>query len=67
MDYRAVRTDRYKYIHWMHHPDESELYDLETDPYETKNVVDDPAMAAVAQEMRQELARLVLEAMEIHP
>jgi N-acetylglucosamine-6-sulfatase len=67
MDYRAVRTDRYKYIHWMHHPDESELYDLETDPYETKNVIDDPAMAGVVQEMRRELSRLVLEAMELQP
>jgi N-acetylglucosamine-6-sulfatase len=67
MDYRAVRTDRYKYIHWMHHPEESELYDLETDPYETKNMVNDPSMAGVVQEMRQELSHLVLQAMELEP
>jgi N-acetylglucosamine-6-sulfatase len=63
MDYRAVRTDRYKYIHWMHHPGLDELYDLETDPYEVRNLVDDPASAGVRGELRAELGRLVLEAM----
>ncbi len=24
MDYRAIRTSRYKYIHWMQHPDEND-------------------------------------------
>jgi N-acetylglucosamine-6-sulfatase len=63
MDYRAVRTDRHKYIHWMHHPDLDELYDLEADPYEMRNLVDDPASAGVRGELRAELGRLVLEAM----
>jgi len=27
MDYRAVRTDRYKLVHWIQHPAERELYD----------------------------------------
>ena len=30
MDYRAVRTHRYKYVHWTRH--EAELYDLVADP-----------------------------------
>ena len=63
MDYRAVRTERYKYIHWMKFPDMDELYDLEADPYEMDNVVDEPAMASVRSELRAELGRLSLHAM----
>lgn len=61
MDYRAVRTHRYKYIHWVHH--ETELYDLVVDSLETRNLIDDPVMASVAAELRRELARLSLEAL----
>jgi N-acetylglucosamine-6-sulfatase len=65
MDYRAVRTDRYKYVHWMQHPDENELYDLLEDPYEEQNLIDEPGMSGVVSEMRAELAELVLDAMGI--
>lgn len=63
MDYRMVRTDRYKYIHWIHHPDLDELYDLSSDPYEMDNRVDEPALAPVRAELRTELGRLSIEAM----
>jgi N-acetylglucosamine-6-sulfatase len=63
MDYRAIRTERYKYIHWMRHPDENELYDLETDPYELTNLIDDPAFDAIEAELRTELKAKILEAM----
>lgn len=63
MEYRAVRTDRYKYIHWSHHEDMDELYDLETDPFEMRNLIDDPTMGEVAEDLRAELGRLVLMAM----
>ncbi len=63
MDYRAVRTERYKYIHWTHHPDLNELYDLRDDPYEMRNRIGDPGMASVRSDLEAELARLTLEAM----
>ncbi len=60
MDYRALRTSRYKYIHWMHHPDEPELYDLVEDPFETRNLLGEPRMAGVERDLRAELGRAVL-------
>jgi N-acetylglucosamine-6-sulfatase len=65
MDYRAIRTSRYKYIHWMQHPDENELYDLAEDPYETRNLIDDPELAGVLEGLRAELATAVLDAMQL--
>lgn len=62
MDYRAIRTDRYKYIHWMQHPDENELYDLVEDPFEMRNVIKDPAMAGVLGELRAQMAEAVVDA-----
>jgi N-acetylglucosamine-6-sulfatase len=65
MDYRAVRTKRYKYIHWVHHPAEAELYDLSQDPYETRNLIHEPAMAGVIDDLRAQLAALTVEALGI--
>jgi arylsulfatase A-like enzyme len=65
MDYRAVRTDRYKHIHWVRHP--AEPYDLTADPFEMTNLIDRPASGAVAEEMRRELGRLSLEALGLTP
>jgi N-acetylglucosamine-6-sulfatase len=62
MSYKAVRTDRYKLVHWVNRGDDGELdelYDLERDPYEMKNLIDDPACAEIRRELRAELARLV--------
>ena len=63
MDYRAVRTDRYKLIHWIQHRADRKLYDLHEDPFELRNLVDDPAMSEVVAELEAELATLVVEAM----
>jgi N-acetylglucosamine-6-sulfatase len=63
MDYRAIRTNRYKYIHWMQHPDENEFYDLEQDPYEMRNLIDDPRIAGVVSDLRAEMRAAVLDVM----
>ena len=47
----------------MHHPDENELYDLVDDPYEMRNLIDDPSMAPVMRDLRADMADAALEAM----
>jgi N-acetylglucosamine-6-sulfatase len=61
MTYKAVRTDRHKLIHWVHKEGVDELYDLERDPYEMKNVIGSRAYAAVRNRLTSELRRLVAE------
>lgn len=61
MTYKAVRTERHKLVHWVHHEGCDELYDLAQDPYELRNVLSDPGYQHVYAAMRAELARLVAE------
>jgi N-acetylglucosamine-6-sulfatase len=42
MGYEAVRNERYKLIHYLELQGMDELYDLESDPYELKNLIDSP-------------------------
>src|SRR5262245_27756266 len=65
MTYKAVRTDRHKYIKWVNrgrNGELDELYDLERDPYEITNVINRPQYRAVRERLRRELKRLVNEA-----
>lgn len=53
-----VRTPRYKYIYC---PDEfDELYDLQTDPRETRNIINAPGSAPIRNEMKEMLLRWML-------
>jgi len=65
MSYKAVRTDRWKYIHWVNRGtagELDELYDLDRDPFELVNLNRRRSAAAVRTKLRRELARLVAEA-----
>jgi len=65
MTYKAVRTDRYKYIHWVNRGSAGELdelYDLDRDPYELKNLNRSRTYAPVRDKLRRELRKLVTEA-----
>lgn len=66
----GVRTDRYKLIYYYAEalgatgaiddpkPPEWELFDLQNDPYELRNVYADPAYAGIVKELKDELHRL---------
>ena len=59
MGYKAVRTERWKYIRYVELDGMDELYDLKADPYEMRNIIDQPAAERTLQEMKRELERLL--------
>ena len=61
MGYVAVRTTRHKYIEYQELEGMNELYDLEADPYEQKNLIDGPDTRGVLDRMQSELRRLTAE------
>jgi N-acetylglucosamine-6-sulfatase len=65
MSYKAVRTRRYKYIHWTQKSLDGaacdELYDLKKDPYEMRNLAGKKSQRATVKRLRKELAKLVAE------
>jgi len=59
MGYKAVRTDKWKYIQYTELKGMDELYDLENDPYEIHNVIGEARGASGLAAMRQELQALL--------
>ncbi len=50
---RTVRTERYHYTEWDDEGKKAELYDHQTDPYEMRNLANDPQHAKTVEEMRR--------------
>ena len=66
MTYKAVRTERYKYIKWVNRAKNGELdemYDLTLDPYEINNIVKRPALRATRDKLKRELRTLAADAL----
>lgn len=57
MGYQAVRTNDWKYIHYVDLEGMDELYDLNRDLYELRNRIDSPAMQETLVEMKAKLAQ----------
>jgi arylsulfatase A-like enzyme len=55
----GISTERYKLIHYYYDIDEWELYDLQTDPLELKNVYKNPAYASVIADLHKRLENLM--------
>ena len=58
MGYRAIRTHRWKYIHYYDLHGMDELYDLRVDPYEMSNLMDAPDAAKTLKDLKAQLAEL---------
>ena len=59
MGYKAVRTARWKYIHYLELDGMDELYDLKADPYEMRNIINRRDAARTLENMKRELERLL--------
>ena len=59
MGYKAVRNERWKYIHYFELEGMDELYDLKADPYEMRNIIHQPGAAKILEGMKREMERLL--------
>jgi N-acetylglucosamine-6-sulfatase len=57
----ALRAQRYKYIRYQGIWDTDELYDLDADPHEARNLIRDPQHATRVRDMNRELFRILEE------
>lgn len=56
-EWRGVRTARHTFVRWLGGAEE--LYDDRADPYQMRNLIDDPAASEVAAELRARLERML--------
>jgi N-acetylglucosamine-6-sulfatase len=61
MGYKAVRDNRYKYIHHLDLDGMDELYDLESDPYELHNLMGNQDCKYILEKMKKELNLLLMQ------
>jgi N-acetylglucosamine-6-sulfatase len=59
MGYQCVRTEQWKYIHYVDLDGMDELYDLRVDPFEMTNAIGQPNARPALDEMKAELDRLL--------
>jgi hypothetical protein len=61
-----VRTERFKLLYCLD-KNQSQLFDLENDPYEYKNLIEDPNYKQILQSLREELLLWALETSHTTP
>ncbi|MCB0665021.1 MAG: sulfatase [Saprospiraceae bacterium] len=54
----GIRTDRYKLIHFYYDIDDWEFYDLQEDPQELHNLIDEPPYQRMIDSLKTELEKL---------
>ena len=59
MGYKAVRNERWKYIHYFELEGMDELYDLKADPFEMRNIIRQPGAAKILEGMKREMNQLL--------
>jgi N-acetylglucosamine-6-sulfatase len=64
---RGIRTDQWKYMHYPHgdgSPDRhmAELYNIQEDPNETRNLIDRPEYASLVESLKKDLRDLIRKA-----
>jgi arylsulfatase A-like enzyme len=65
--HRGLRTKRWKLIHLYEQPEQWELYDLESDPDETRNLAGQRRYASVQRELRDRMVQLRRELGDVDP
>ena len=61
MGYQAVRSEGWKLIHYTELAGMDEFYDLRSDPFEMRNLIDEPAAAEALAKHRVRLEQLRIE------